>query len=128
MVHVRDLANAFLLSCTVPSIGRACVIAAGPRATTLRELLDTLAKVLGRPSTGPRLPLAPMRMLAAVTEDVCSLIGVSPPLHRRRMDFYINDAEYDCRRAKALLGWTPKIDLESGLKITLQGYREAGWL
>lgn len=126
MVHVHDLVAAFVAACEAPSAAGAEVIAAGPRATRLCDLLAALAKVLGRESCGPRLPLAPMQMLAAITEDVCRVVRVSPPLYRRRMDFYVNDVEYDCSRARELLGWTPAIDVEEGLAITLDGYRRAG--
>ncbi|MBK7904870.1 MAG: hypothetical protein IPJ97_19815 [Proteobacteria bacterium] len=38
-----------------------------------------------------------MQALAAVTEDVCKVLRFDPPIYRRRMDFYVNDAEFSSR-------------------------------
>ncbi len=119
MVYVSDLADAFLRACTRPAAANQEMIVAGPEAVPLRELLQTLASVANRRSSGPRLPLRPMLALAAVTEDVCGIFGVKPPLYRRRMDFYTNDAAFDSSRARKVLGWEPKVSLRDGLALTM---------
>ncbi|HKZ74253.1 MAG TPA: NAD-dependent epimerase/dehydratase family protein [Steroidobacteraceae bacterium] len=123
-IHVADAVDAFMRACTEPAAADREMIIAGPKAVPLRELLYTLASVVDRPSPGPQLPLRPMLILAAVTEDVCRLLRVQPPLHRRRMDFYLNDAEFDCRRARHILGWEPKVELRDGLARTWRSYLE----
>jgi nucleoside-diphosphate-sugar epimerase len=128
MIYVSDLAEAFLKACEVPQAASEAFIAAGPEAVPLREMLATLAAELGRPSCGPRLPAAPMIVLSAVTEDVCRLLRVDPPLYRRRMDFYRNDAEFNCAKARRILGWQPGVDLAEGLRRTLEDYRASGLL
>jgi hypothetical protein len=55
-----------------------------------------------------------------MTEDVCGLFGVKPPLYRRRMDFYISDAAFDSSRARKVLGWEPKVSLRDGLALTMR--------
>jgi nucleoside-diphosphate-sugar epimerase len=120
MVYVSDLADAFLRACTTPAAANQEMIVAGPEAVPLRELLQTLATLSNRRSSGPRLPLRPMLALAAVTEDVCGLFGIAPPLYRRRMDFYTNDAAFDSSRARKVLGWEPKVSLRDGLALTMR--------
>jgi nucleoside-diphosphate-sugar epimerase len=120
MVYVSDVAEAFLLACTQPSARNAEMIIAGPQAVPLRDMLETLASVMQRRSVGPRLPLAPMLLLAAVVEDLCRLIGVKAPIYRRRMDFYRSDAAFDCIRAHQLLGWRPLVDLREGFRRTYE--------
>lgn len=120
MVYVADLADAFLRACTRHDAASREMIVAGPEAVPLREILQTLADLSNRSSHGPRLPLRPMLLLAGITEDVCRLINVNPPLHRRRMDFYLNDAVFDCTLARAVLAWEPKVSLREGLAATLQ--------
>ncbi len=126
MVYVGDVVDAALRACVVPGAAGQEMIVAGPRAATLAEILNVLARVSGRKSAGPRLPLAPMMPLAAVTEDACGLFGIRPPIYRRRMDFYRNDAAFDCSRARAVLGWKPQVDLEEGFRRTLESYRKEG--
>lgn len=128
MIYVKDLAELFLLACTAPQAAAQEFIAAGPRATSLRELLRILGQAVGRKSTGPSLPLAPMTMLAAVIEDICLKLGVNPPLYRRRMDFYVNDAAFDSSKAAAVLGWRPVVDLPEGLAATYTAYKAEGRL
>ena len=126
MVYVGDVADAALRACTVPDAAGQEMIVAGPRAAPLAEILDVLARAAGRRSAGPRLPLAPMLLLASVVENVCKLVGVKPPIHRRRMDFYLNDAAFDCSRARSVLGWRPEVDIDEGFRRTLDSYRAAG--
>jgi nucleoside-diphosphate-sugar epimerase len=128
MIYVSDLAEAFLRGCEVPRAASEAFIAAGPKAVLLRDLLATLAAELGRTSCGPRLPATPMIALSAVTEDVCKVLGVDPPLYRRRMDFYRNDAEFNCAKASRVLDWRPGVDLAEGLRRTLEDYRASGLL
>ncbi len=124
MIYVTDLADAFLRACTSPKAVNQELIVAGPKAVPLREMLQTIARVANRPAFGPRLPLGPMLALAAVVEDTCKLLKIDPPIYRRRMDFYLNDAAFDSRRAQAVLGWQPKVDLAEGFAATLNALRQ----
>lgn len=119
MIYVTDLADAFLRACTVPGAAGKELIVAGPRAATLREILDAIARAADRRTFGPRLPLKPMLALAGVVEDVCARLKVRPPIYRRRMDFYLNDAAFDSSRAQAALEWRPEVDLDEGVSLTL---------
>lgn len=120
MVYVTDLADAFLRACTVTQAANQAFIIAGPEAVPLRDLLRTLARVANRRSFGPRLPLKPMLWLAGITEDVCGKLKVKPPIYRRRMDFYLNDAVFSSHRAQSVLGWNPKVGLAEGLAATMR--------
>lgn len=120
MVYVSDLAEAFLRACTRPEAANHEMIVAGPEAVPLHEILQTLAELSKRRSSGPKLPLKPMVLLAGVTEDVCHWLNIKAPLHRRRMDFYRSDTEYDCSHAEKVLDWKPKVSLREGLRKTLR--------
>lgn len=124
MIYVTDLADAFLRACTSPTAANQELIVAGPKAVPLREMLQTIARVANRPAFGPRLPLKPMLALAAVVEDTCKVLKVNPPIYRRRMDFYLNDAAFDSRQAQTVLGWQPKVDLAEGFAATLRALRQ----
>lgn len=124
MIYVTDLADAFQRACTAPTAVNHELIVAGPKAVPLREMLQTIARVANRPVFGPRLPLKPMLALAAVVEDTCKVFGINPPIYRRRMDFYLNDAAFDSRQAQQVLGWQPKVDLAEGFAATLSALRQ----
>lgn len=126
MIYVTDLADAFLRACLAPAAANQELIVAGPRAVPLREILETLARLAERRTFGPRLPLAPMLAFAGLVEDVCARLRVRPPIYRRRMDFYLNDAAFDCSRAQQTLQWSPRVDLPEGLAATLASLRSPG--
>jgi nucleoside-diphosphate-sugar epimerase len=126
MIYVTDLADAFLRAATTPAAASRDFIIAGPRSVPLHEMLDELACVVKRRSCGPKLPLKPMLALAAVVEDVSRLVKVSPPIYRRRMDFYLNDVAFNTNRARSVLNWQPQVDLREGLAYTFESYQSQG--
>jgi nucleoside-diphosphate-sugar epimerase len=128
MIYVDDICDAFLAACVAPAPEPQAIILAGPEVVTLKELVERLAKALGVASYGFQLPLAPMRVLAAITEDVCGVLKISPPLYRRRLDFYTVDVEYDIRKSRELLQWTPQTGLDAGLRLSADWYRNNGLL
>jgi nucleoside-diphosphate-sugar epimerase len=126
MVYVDDVVSAFFKACERDNaIGEGLIIA-GPRACTLRELVEEVARATGSKRYGLRLPLAPMLGLAAVVEDVSAALKVDPPIYRRRMDFFHSDSEFDISRARRVLDWEPMVDLREGVQRTLADYRRAG--
>jgi nucleoside-diphosphate-sugar epimerase len=128
MVYVDDVVTAFFQACEREAALGEGLIIAGPRACTLRELLDEITLATGSKRYGVRLPLAPMLGLAAVVEDVCAKLKIDPPIYRRRMDFFHSDSEFDASRARRVLGWEPKVGLREGVRRTFEDYRASGQL
>jgi len=128
MVYVDDVVSAFFKACEREEAVGEGLIVAGPRACTLRELLDQVTAVTGSRRYGIRLPLAPMLGLAAVVEDVSAALAIDPPIYRRRMDFFHSDSEFDISKARRVLGWNPQVNLEDGVRRTYEDYRRSGEL
>jgi dihydroflavonol-4-reductase len=126
MVYVDDVVSAFFKACERQEAVGKGIIVAGPKAYTLRQLLDEITRATGSKRYGVRLPLAPMLALAAVVEDVSAALKVDPPIYRRRMDFFHSDSEFDISRARRVLDWEPKVDLREGVRRTLEDYRRSG--
>ena len=126
MVYVDDVVSAFFKACERDNAVGEGLIVAGPRACTLRELVEEVTRATGSKRFGLRLPLAPMLGLAAVVEDVCAALKIDPPIYRRRMDFFHSDSEFDISRARRVLDWEPKVELREGVRRTLEDYRRSG--
>ena len=123
MVYVDDVVSAFFPACERPDAVGEALIVAGPRPCTLRELIDEVRRATGSRRYGLRLPLAPMLAAAAVVEDVCQALKLDPPIYRRRMDFFTSDSAFDTSRARRVLDWAPRVDLDEGVRRTYEDYR-----
>lgn len=128
LTHVDDLVEGFRLSGTAPGAAGRVYILAGGEVTTLNELVQIIAEVARVPPPRLHLPVWPFWAAGAVCEAVCAPFGLEPPLYRRRVDFFTKSRAFDITRARAELGFAPRIDLRTGIGATLDWYRRAGWL
>jgi dihydroflavonol-4-reductase len=128
MIYVDDVVSGFFRACEREQALGQSFILAGPRACTLRELVAEVQAATGSTRYGVRLPLRPMLALAGVVEDVSRVVGVDPPIYRRRMDFFWSDSEFDTTHARTALDWAPQVDLPEGIRRTLEDYRSSGAL
>jgi nucleoside-diphosphate-sugar epimerase len=128
LTHVDDVARGFLKAAATPGIFGEAFILAGARHTSVEELVALIAEKAGVSPPRFHWPAAPLYAAAALCEDLCRPLGVEPPLHRRRLDFYLKNRAFRIDKARRLLGWKPQVDLETGISRTLQWYRQAGWI
>ena len=128
LTYIGDLVEGFRLCGTVPGAKGRTYILAGPRYTTLEQLVQLVAKELH--VTPPRLhwPVWPFWTAGLLCEMVCVPLGIEPPIFRRRVDFYTKSRAFDTTRARTELGFVPGVDLEDGIKRTADWYRKEGLL
>lgn len=128
LTYVQDLVDGIILAGEHPdAVGKTYIIS-GPRYTTIAELADMVADAVGARRPRGKLPLGPLKVAAATCEAMCRPLGIEPPLHRRRLDFFIKDRGFSSEKAKRELGYTPRVDLPEGLRRTAQWYFENGYL
>jgi len=128
LTYVDDLCDGFRLCATVPGAAGRTYILAGGEVTTLKELIAITADVAGVSPRVLRLPVWPVWMAGAACEAVCAPLGISPPLYRRRVDFFTKSRAFDISRAKAELGFAPTVSLREGIGRTLEWYRAQRWI
>jgi nucleoside-diphosphate-sugar epimerase len=97
-------------------------------ARSILDLARTLAQVMEAPLSDRTLPVGPVKVAAAACEFVCRPLGIEPPLHRRRLDFFTRNRAFDTSRARTELGFVPQVGLVEGLRRTFEWYRAQGWL
>jgi nucleoside-diphosphate-sugar epimerase len=128
LTYIDDLVDGFLLCATTPAAAGRTYILAGGDVTTLNELVRLIAEVAGvRPPT-LHLPVWPFWTAGAICEALCVPLGIEPPIHRRRVDFFTKSRAFDITRARRELGYAPQVTLRAGIDRTLAWYRAAGWL
>ena len=128
LTFIDDLVRGLELCGTVPGAAGKAYILAGPEYTTLRALVDLIARVLGVAPPRVHWPVWPVWLAGALCEAVCVPLRIEPPLFRRRVDFYRKSRAFDTTRARKELGYNPAIDLETGIARTADWYRAAGLL
>ena len=128
LTYIDDLVRGFELCGTVAAAAGRTYILAGPRYTTLKELIEMVAKELNAKPPHIHLPVWPVWLAGALCEAVCVPLKIEPPLYRRRVDFYRKSRAFDTSRAREELGYNPAIDLDTGIHLTADWYRSQGLL
>jgi nucleoside-diphosphate-sugar epimerase len=128
LTFVEDLvAGIALAGERAEAVGQVFTIG-GREYTTLSELVARIAQALNVPMPKKKIPVWPVWFGGLLCEIVCRPIGLEPPLYRRRVDFFIKDRAFDISKARKLLGYDPKVDLDAGLRRTADWYRAQGLL
>jgi nucleoside-diphosphate-sugar epimerase len=128
LTYIDDLVEGFRLCGEVPAAAGRTYILAGPRYTTLDELVALIARELDVRPPRLHLPVWPFWTAGLLCEIVCVPLSIEPPLYRRRVDFYTKSRAFDTTRARGELGYAPRVDLEEGIHRTASWYRQQGLL
>lgn len=128
LTFIADLVEGFMRCGEVPAAAGRTYLLAGPRYTTLNELVSLVAAELQVRPPRWHLPVWPFWTAGLLCEAVCVPLGIAPPLYRRRVDFYTKSRAFDTTRARTELGFAPRVDLEEGIRRTAEWYREQGLL
>ncbi len=126
MTYIDDLVEGFILAGERPeALGEVFTIG-GPEYTTIRELVDAIANVLGRRPPRLSVPFQPVYWASVVCDYLCRAVNISPPLYPRRVEFFELDRAFSTEKAQQLLGYRPKTGLPEGLARTAAWYKDEG--
>lgn len=128
IIHVKDLVRGLLTAATAASAVNHTFIMAGTEILTTEQMVGAIADTLRRPVPRWRAPLWPFIAAATVLETVCRPVGVQPPLHRRRLDFFRKSFAFSNQKAVAKLGFMPQVLFHDGAREATAWYREHGLL
>ncbi len=128
LTYIDDVVEGLRLCGEVPRAAGRTYIIGGADVRTLNEVAAIIADEAGVPPPWLHLPVWPIWLAGAACEAVCSPLGLSPPLYRRRVEFFTKSRAFDISRARAELGYAPAVGLRDGIRRTLAWYRAQGWL
>lgn len=128
LIYVDDLCRALLAATHAPGAAGETMIVAGSERLTTDAMIASISTALGKEAHARHLPLWPFDAAAAVCETCLPALGIRPPLHRRRLDFFRKSFRFSTARAARLLDFHPEIPFADGARRTAEWYRTTGLL
>lgn len=125
-IYIDDLIEGFFLAATAEEAPGHLFVLAGKEPLTTAAMVETIAKQLGTRIPAFHLPLAVFLVAALILETICRPMGIQPPLHRRRLDFFRKDFLFAQERSRQILGFVPRIGFAQGVAETAKWYAERG--
>jgi nucleoside-diphosphate-sugar epimerase len=127
-IDAEDLAQAFILAAVRPEASRQAYLIAGNRPVPLEYVYQTIAKLAGVKVLPFKIPALPIQLLGSLVELLVKPLGIEPPLHRRRADFFIKHRIFDTSKARRELGFCPRGDFEEECERVFRWYQAQGYL
>jgi nucleoside-diphosphate-sugar epimerase len=122
-LYISDAVRGLTLAAQVETAPGQIYFIAGEQPVSIEELVQRIGRLVGVTAPRWRLPIWLGQLAGLGAEVAFKLLGQPPPLSRRSLDFFRKDNAYDIGKAKRELGFQPQIDLETGLKQTIEYYK-----
>jgi nucleoside-diphosphate-sugar epimerase len=126
LIYIDDLIDGMFLAAEVPGVIGKTFVLAGKEPLTTKKMVQVIADELGTSLPKVRAPLSAFLMLATIMEKMLRPLGIQPPLHRRRMDFFKKSFVFTQGEAARHLGFAPKYSFKQGVHETAKWYAETG--
>lgn len=127
-VDVRDLAEAFYLAMGNQNTDGEIFTIAGSESVPLHVVVNAIAGECGVNPPRVHVPVKPLQLAGTVCETICRPLGIEPPLHRRRVDFFTKNRCFDISKAQRVLGFVPQQSLRGEIRDMVAWYRAHGWI
>jgi nucleoside-diphosphate-sugar epimerase len=128
LIYVDDLSRGLLAACTSPAALKQTIVLAGGEQITTNAMVTAVAAAVGSSKRIPHLPMWPFVAAAWVFESTFSPLGLKPPLHRRRLDFFRKSFSFSTTKAQETLHVRPQIGFREGARLTAEWYQANGQL
>lgn len=129
LIYVEDLVDALVLALDRPEAAGEILAVSDDEPLSHAELARRAAAILGKGQLRVGVSPALLRVAAFLSERAARSRGTMPLLTRHKARelawpwWLVSSA-----KIQSLLGWSPRVGLDEGLRRTLSWYRDAGWL
>lgn len=128
LIFINDLVDGFLQAAFRDLESGTLVVLAGKEPVTSNAMAETIARELKVTMPGVKAPLFLFMAAAVVLETALRPLGIQPPLHRRRMDFFKKSFSFSTEKAQRVLGFNPQYTFAAGVAETAEWYRNQRFL
>jgi nucleoside-diphosphate-sugar epimerase len=127
-VYIDNLVDAFELAVEKEGIRGETYLIGDEHYYPLNDLVQHVGAAMGVPVRIRYLPFWPLWGAALACEMVCKPLRLTPPLFRRRVDWFRQVRAFSIEKARKELDYQPKVGLEEGLAATARWYQEQGYI
>jgi nucleoside-diphosphate-sugar epimerase len=127
-LYIDNLIDAFELSVEKSQSRGETYLIGDERYYTIEELVLKVGESMGVKVKIYHLPFFPIWIAALICEGICMPLRISPPIFRRRIDWYRQVRAFSIEKAKRELGYIPKVGIEEGLASTAKWYKDNGYI
>ena len=128
LIYIDDLVNGLLKAAENDKALGEVLLLVGEKPITTKQMVSTISSALGVSPPKFYAPLWPFMFMATLLELVLKPMGIQPPLHRRRMDFFKKNFSFQTKKAKKLIDFAPQHSFDQGVVETALWYRQIGKL
>jgi len=121
-----NLVDAILLAATLPQAACDDFIITDGLRITWREYIETTCRILGAPPPKLSIPAGVAYPAAVAAETAYSLVGAKnpPPITRYRIAQVRNDYHFSIAKARRVLGFQPRVNLQDAIRRTVNWYNQ----
>lgn len=127
-LYIDNLVDAFVLAQEPGRGDGEAYLIADEQYLSIEELVQAVGRALDVDVRITHYPILPLIVAGHVCEKVCRPLRIRPPIFPRRVDWFRQNRAFDISKAKAELGYQPRVDLDEGLRRTADWYRAEGYL
>jgi nucleoside-diphosphate-sugar epimerase len=126
LTYISDLIDGFICAGNHPNAAGEVFTIGGEGYTTLKNIVNLIADILGQPHPRWRIPYPPVYWASVICDRVGKILKINPPLYPRRVEFFAKDRAFSIEKAKSTIGYLPRVGLQEGLRRTADWYRREG--
>ena len=127
-IYIDDMTDALVRCGQKPAAVGECFHIAGAEPVMLERLAAAIAEAGGTTLPRHRIPLPAARAVASLGDVLPMRLKRAAPLTSSRLDFLTHSRMYSVTKAEEVLGFVAATDLRTGLRATVEWYREHGYL
>jgi len=128
LVHEDDVAAAFATATAHPAAAGRLFNVSDGTPHQIRDIVRSMCLALGRAEPAISIPLGPATAGVRALEGLARLIGRTPPVTTATLAKYLEESVVDASRLADELGFTARIGLDDGWRITVETLRASGQL
>lgn len=126
LTYVGNTVEALWKCATVPGAAGQAFTIIDDGLPTQRQFVSRLADLTGRPLRVSAIPRPAAYLIGAGVEGLAAISRMKAPTTRRLLLGKTVKLAFDTTRAKRILGWTPAVEWEEGLRRAVSGEGENG--